>query len=497
MKTLIKEVNIINEAIIKFPILPNGLGWKSTENENLAVIESGEEKVLFIKIINAIDNAKQIICLQTFLIQDNKIIDALIRAVEERGVKVFVLSSAEARLKEKIEEEEDFIKTNYIQLLDNKFKNHFVHRSSENFHGKFILIDPETKPIGFICTNNFTENGFMKNPELAVELNASQCEELFKVFVYHFWEHSTDEQTASNEFAKVKAVNKFSLSKLDSILLTSPNTENNSLKNALLESVEKAKKSISLSTFQLDNNIDLVKAIINKAKQNIPVTLFCRPIEKQFNEQLKELLEAGVQIYFHPLTHAKSLLIDFETGYIFTANLIEKGLEYGFEVGVKLNEVQTKDLLTIHQNWGTNFPYKTIREAKVKDLNEIQIFKEKKLTKKVLLDDTKTESRKISKVIDLFSFFNQKFEIKDGSTKSLKIRLTAEIEGVPVKLIAKGLDKFEILETDDEKGKKTKLVVINNEFDFSDLDKIQEWSDLKIYSVKPQSGEVLQTVSNI
>lgn len=482
MKSLIKEINIINEGTIQFPILPNGSGWKSTEKEKLSVIESGEGKVLFSKIIMAIDSAKHIVCLQSFLIQDTEIIDALLRAVEEREVKVFVLSSAEARLKETIEEEDGFIKVNYIHLLDSKFKNHFVHRTAENFHGKYILIDPTTKPKGFVCTNNFTENGFTKNPELAIELNNKQCEELFKIFVYHFWEHSTDEQTATNEFDKVKPVNKFSLPKLDNILLTSPNSKGNSLNKTLLAAINKAEKTISFSTFQLDKNIELVKAITDKAKQNVSVTLFCRPIEKQFNEQLKKLLEAGVQIYFHPLTHSKSLLIDNKDGFVFTANLVANGLDNGLEVGVKLNEEQTKDLSTIHQNWQDNFPTKVIKVANVKDLKEIQIFKDRKLTMKILLDDTKAESRKIVKVADLFSFFNQPFAIKGSSTKTLKVKLTAEIEDLPAKHKANGADKFEVIEVEEDKGKKTKLVVVNSKFELNDIDKIQEWKDLKIYS---------------
>lgn len=482
MKSLIKEINIINEGTIPFPILPNGSGWKSTEKEKLSVIESGEGQVLFSKIIKAIDSAKQMVCFQSFLIQDTEIIDALIKAVEEREVKVFVLSSAEARLKETIEEEEDFIKANYIQLLDGKFKNHFVHRTAENFHGKYILIDPATKPKGFVCTNNFTENGFTKNPELAVELNSEQCDELLKVFVYHFWEHSTDEQTARNEFAKVKPVNKFSLPKLENILLTSPNSKSNSLNKTLLTAITKAKKTISFSTFQLDKNIELLKAITDKAKQNVSVTLFCRPIEKQFNEQLKELLEVGVQIYFHPLTHSKSLLIDNKDGFVFTANLIANGLDNGLEVGVKLNEEQTNDLVTIHQNWQNTFPTRATKLANVKELKEIQVFKDRKLTTKSLIDDTKTESRKIAKVADLFSFFNQKFDIKDLSTKTLKVKLKAEIEDLPAKYKANGAVKFEVIEVEEDKGKKTKLVVVNSKFELNDIEKIQEWKDLKIYS---------------
>lgn len=397
MKALIKEIHVVNEETVQFPILPNGSGWKSTEQSNLSVIESGEQKILFPQIINAIDKAQKFVCLQSFLFQDSAIIDSLLKAVQ-RNVKVFVLSSAEARLKDRIEEETDFIKANYIQLIDKKFRNHFVHRTAENFHAKYILIDPKTNPKGFICTNNFTENGFAKNPELAVELNKEQCEELFNVFVYHFWEYSTDEQTATNEFDKVKPANKFSLPNLHHILLTSPNTQNNSLNDTLVKTAKTAKKSISLSTFQLDKNTELVKVVLDKAKQGIEVSLFCRPIERQFNEQLKELLEAGVQIYFHSLIHAKSLLIDEKDGFVFTANLTENGLENGLEVGVKLSEQQTEDLNKIQTNWKKDFELKAIKPAKIIDLKELVVFKDGKLTKRILLDDSKEDKRKIEVV---------------------------------------------------------------------------------------------------
>lgn len=264
--------------------------------------------------------------------------------------------------------------------------------------------------------------------------------------------------------------------------MTSPNSKSNSLSTTLLAAINKSKSTISLSTFQLDKNIELVKAITNKAKQNISVSLFCRPIEKQFNEHLKELLDAGVHIYFHPLIHAKSLLIDNKNGFVFTANLIANGLENGLEVGLELNEEQTKDLSTIHQSWQDNFPIKAIKFAYVKDLKEIQVFKDGKLTIKLLLNDTKTENRKIVKVADLFSFFNQKFDIEDSSIKTLNVKLTAEIEDLPTKYKASGTNKFEVIEVEENNGKELKFVVINDKFEPNDIDKILEWKDLKIYT---------------
>lgn len=480
MKALVKEIHVVNEGTIQFPILPNGSGWKSSEQSNLSIFESGEQKTLFSKIISAIDKAQEFVCLQSFLIQDSALIDSLLKAVE-RKVKVFTLSSAEARLKDRIEEETDFIKANYIQLIDKKFRNHFVHRTAENFHAKYILIDPKTNPKGFICTNNFTENGFAKNPELAVELNKEQCEELFKVFVYHFWEHSTDEQTATTEFEKVKPANKFSLSKLNNILLTSPNSELNTLNETLINAVRNGKISISLSTFQLDKNTELIKTILEKAKQGIEVTLFCRPTEKQFNEQLTDLLEAGVQIYFHSLIHAKSLLIDDNIGFVFTANLTDNGLKKGLEVGVKLNEQQTADLNKIQANWKKDFQSKTIKTAFIKDLKELEVFKDGKLIKKILLDDSKEEKRKTFKVSDLLSFFNQKPELKDNSTKSLKLKLTAEIESLPKDIKTNGTDKFEVIEITEGKDKQTKVVVLKDSFAPNDIQQLNDLKELKIY----------------
>lgn len=481
MKTLTKEITIINEGNFQFPILPNGAGWKSTEKENLSVMESGGQKVLRSRIIKAIDNAKELICLQSFLIQDTAVIDALTKAVEQRQVKVYVLSSAEARLKETIEEEADFIKANYIQLLETKFKNNFIHRTAENFHGKYILIDPNKKAKGFICTNNFTENGFTKNPELAVELNEEQCKELFKVFVYHFWEYSTDEQTATKEFDKVQAANKFTLPKLKKILLTSPNTKSNSLNDSLLKAVTHAEKSISISTFLLDRNTELVKSISEKAKQGIEVTLFCRPLERQFNEQLKDLLEIGFQIFFHPLTHAKSLLVDSKVGFVFTANLVANGLDKGLEVGANLDEQQVADLATIHESWKANFPSRAVKAASIKDLKEVDIFKEGKLTRKILLNENKEEKQKANKVADLISFFNKKVEVKDSSTKSLKLKLTAEIEDLPKNIQVNGTDKFEVIEVEEVKGEKTKLVVLKKNFAVEDLKQLGELKDCRIY----------------
>lgn len=485
MKTLTKEITIINERSIHFPILPNGTGWKSTENENLSVLESGDKKILLSKIVEAIDSAKELICLQSFLIQDTTIIDRLLQAVQERKVRVFILSSAEARLKDTIEDENHIIRAAYIQLINTKFRNHFVHRIAENFHAKYILVDPKTNPKGFICTNNFTENGFTKNPELAIMLSKDQCSNLYKIFVYHFWEQATDEQTASNEFDKVRPAGKFALPEIKSILLTSPNSEYNTLGVSLLDAVKAAKQSISLSTFLLDKNEAIINELEAKAKEGLTIILFCRPIENQFDEHLKELLNWGVEVYFHPFMHAKTLLIDNSVGFLFTANFISYSLNRGLEVGAKLSDDQVAALRKIHQGWKANFPYKAIKQASVQAIKDYYfVFKDKKLAGKLLINDVKEKKQKIGKVSDLILFFNQNYEIQDVNIKSLKIKLIAELNILPDKFLPIGNGKLEIMKIEQPNGQKEEWVIVGNEFNQVDLEKLLDYKELKIFYQK-------------
>lgn len=481
MKTLTKEVIINNDEVIPHPILKHGNGWLSTELDSLSVTETGEKGVLLNKIISAINNAQYLICVQSFLFQDTALIDALKNAVVKRNVKVYVLSSADARLKDTIYQEEDFIKSTYIDLLNTKFKNHFIHRSSGNFHGKYIVIDPKHNAQGFICTNNFTDKGFYENPELAVQLSKEQCVQLYKVFVYHFWEHSTDEQNATNEFDKVSPAKRFELSGLKHILLTSPNSKLNILNDSLLEAITKAQKSISISTFNIDKDMPLVKAIVAQAQAGLKVTLFCRPTEKQFNAQLKDLLDYGVLIYFHPLIHAKSLVIDSTYGFIFTANLTYEGLETGLEVGVKLTLSQSSDLQKIHQGWEANFPYKALKESNIQDLQSYYQFKNGTLTEVKITDHKQVIKKPIAKVADLISFFNQSINIKGRPYKSIKVLLTAEFRNTPVGVNTSDFGSYQVVQLKETRKRKPKVIVLKNEFTVDDLSLLSEYKDLEVY----------------
>jgi phosphatidylserine/phosphatidylglycerophosphate/cardiolipin synthase-like enzyme len=515
MKQLVKPINRENDRVLFYPILPHGRGWQSSEGMPLSIWETGKEGKLLHRMIEAIEAARELICMQSFLMEDSELIETLVKA-QERGVRVYVLSSAETRIKDTIEEEPDWdrqAKEAYIRLLEEKFKYRFLLRSASYFHAKYLLIDPKTNPKGFLCTNNFTKKAFRENVELAVELHAEQVKELFRIFVYHFWEYAEYEHTANRNFAEVTPTKRLAPPTLEHILLTSPNPTLNSLGRSLKEAIEKAEKSISLSTYQLDKDHPMLQALREKARAGVEARLFTQLTKAYFEQNLKDLLKEGVKVFLNPRTHAKFLLVDGREGYIFTANLKKEGLDQGLEVGIKLNEKQTRDLEQIQRWWANDFEKKALYEIKAKDVESYYTFDEKRrLIEKKLLDESREFRKRVNRVSELLEFFGQKIEPDPDKHRSLKAQLIAEIQDLPNDIKARiNLQRdgiFEVIEIEEEAKKdipesqgkekakdeqkekdtpkapiKRKLVVIYDDFQAEDVEKLRAYKELPVYYV--------------
>lgn len=483
MNPIIIRKELENEQTLRNIFLPTNQQWRSTESDNLSVWESGGKQLLFKRIIELIYGAKTMICLQSFLIQDTKIIDSLLKAAT-RGIKVYVMDSAGTRLEHQ-EEDEHFSTTEYKRMLNTKFLYHFVHRQANSFHAKFIVIDPKENPKGVMFTGNFNEKPFKENPELGVELNEQQVKELFQVFVYHFWEFATDEQNDGQQFTKLKPANKFKRPKLQDVLLTSPDKNLSNLKKTLLEQIKKAKQSIFFSTFGFDITNDVSKAILDKLEEGIMVTIFCRHREKAINGNLDVLANKGAEVFCHPLIHAKSIVIDTHWGAIFSANFEKHGMDESFEVGVELNTSQKDDLLKIYRNWEITFPYKFKYEEKYAKLphNYAQLSKGQLKSFVVLADEKQLPSKMtVNNLNELIVFVEQK--VKPISSKARKIIQEKEVNFKPLKekgflqeeAIAKGVSLVQYEEVIKQKKTEKKIVhevlLFDNSIDAKDLENI-------------------------
>ncbi|MDO6597258.1 phospholipase D-like domain-containing protein [Oceanihabitans sp. 2_MG-2023] len=493
MKELVYKKSFENKKVLHNVFVPTNKEWISTENDDLSIIESGKNGVLFNKIIADIHNAQVMICLQSFLIQDTKIIDALLKAKQERGVKIFVMGCAEAKLEANPYGEEDsFITKGYKTMLEEKFKNNFVHRQAGNLHAKFILIDPKTNPKGYLFTGNFNLKPFYENPELAIQLSMAKTKELFQVFVHHFWNHTTDEQTQSSHFDKVKPINKFETVVLKQILLTSPNKDLCNLKTTLLEVILKAEKEIQVSTFGLDINHELSQGILDKLKEGVKVTVFCRPRLKTINGHIEILAKHGAKVFCHPLIHAKSIVVDNTEAYVFSANFEEYGMDTGFEVGLKLIMKQRNDLLKIYDNWKNTFPYEYFNERKLTEIDSYQVLdRESRLKSIIKIEEERFVAKKqhAKTLNELLAFFSIN-EPKDSLLKIEHVEVVAKLDTLEkytkVKVISKVAELVEIQIGRSKKNKTEKVLL----FDVKEEDRIisllpdlaKDYKNFKIYA---------------
>lgn len=398
MKTTIQKEST---QVFQNVVIPTGKKWRPQEDTNHSIVETGSNGKAMKLIVAAIEAAHELICVCSFIMDSNLVVDAL-KVAADRGVKVYILGSASAKLQDEIEEEERTHRKSYEQLLIDVFQSRFLFRSAEYLHAKFILIDPKTNPTGFMTTCNFTQKAFTENPELVVKLNETQTIELYQAFVYHFWEQSTHEQGLGKEFSVVRPFGVFSPPKLQNVLLTSPQTSLSNLKTTLAKAIANANRKLIVSTFSIDAEFELTKLIQQKVADGVDVTLFTRCLPKQL-DVLFRLRKAGVKVLIHPLLHAKFIVTDETNGFIFTANLKSQGMDSGMEVGIKLHATQVAELMKIAQAWENGFSGELESELSILEApDEFDIFRNAVLVKERLESFAKTQDRKnIGKLKDL------------------------------------------------------------------------------------------------
>ena len=487
MYTLTKNIELKNDLILTNQLISNSTKkYTSTENDNLSIIESGPNRIAFNIILLAIKKAKKVICIQSFLIQDSKIIDELINKVKSENLKVYILSSANTRL-EKIDTIDDFIISDYKKLLETKFKNNFIFRSSPYFHAKYILIDPETNNSkGYLCTNNFTEKGFSKNVELTILLSTEQCNELFKIFVTHFWEHTTHEQNETETFQFVNPINHFILPKLNHLLITSPHKDYSTLEKTLINEINEAKKSISISTYNFEITQEIIQLLIKKSNENIETIIFVHPKYAKL-EDYKKLTDSNIKILLHENFHAKSLILDSKIAFLFTGNIDKLSMKENLEIGLQLNENQANDLITIHNHWKQNLTYTYKNKISIQDLDQtIELKKEGIIEQKVKVSEVIEKTIQPKTVFELIKFFDIKSSNFNNKTKMFSVKLSAKITILENKEINFKDENFCILEEN-----KSKMVVINNHFTFYDLSKIEKYKNyLLVYPKEVNSNNM-------
>ncbi|MEM7657997.1 MAG: phospholipase D-like domain-containing protein [Bacteroidota bacterium] len=145
-------ITLPNHTRLPLVILPAAIPYQPQESHP-QLWETGPEKWVQSQLIDLIQQAQQMICVQSFIMDDNPVVEALTEAAN-RGIAIFV-TGATVKLNPP-EEEPEFRRESYQRLLESKFKGRMLFRAADHFHAKFVLIDPTTQPQGVLLTANLT-----------------------------------------------------------------------------------------------------------------------------------------------------------------------------------------------------------------------------------------------------------------------------------------------------------------------------------------------------
>ncbi len=328
---------------------------------------SGQDRKLLIQLINSIKKARNIICLSTFIFSSKEIKDELIEA-SKRGVRVYMITASNKHLKSLPEDDDNFNKHMYVEMseLFNELQGIVKIRTSENFHTKFLLIDPGRDEIseGYLLTSNFDTKGLIGrdikgiyhvNQEIGIFLNKREVEDLFKQFCLGFWELSKEESKVDGFYPLNSNIQQnFTFNNL---LLNSPNHK--SLKNEIINIISSTRGKIFISTYGITDDNEIYNLILNElVEKKREVFILTRPRVTKM-ESLIKLSQNGAKIYGHYDIHAKLVIVENinnPQGIVMTANIDNISFENSFETGKILDPVQARTLLNVIYTWINYFP---------------------------------------------------------------------------------------------------------------------------------------------
>lgn len=255
-------------------------------------------------IIDAIDNAKESVDLEVYILSDSKIISALINA-KNRGAVVRVIL-----------EESPYLGYGANKETKNKLAHYGVdvkwsNRVYKFTHSKFFVTD---KVNGYILTLNLSKSAFTKNREFGVIIRDSiSVGELEKIFQAD-WDRKP---------YKVA----------ESPLVVSP--ENARIK---LENLIKGAEKEILVYAEVMNDADFEKLLVTKAQSGVSVcVILADPAAIDSNAGAYErFLTSKIQVSIcsTPFTHAKAILVDDSAAYIGSINFSTTSFDKNREVGI-------------------------------------------------------------------------------------------------------------------------------------------------------------------
>ena len=330
----------------------NGLLWNEVTGKK--VMTSGGSGALRNQIIELINQARQHVCVCSFLLADDNVEQALISATD-RGVRVYLLTSAEMKLKTSDGEDwgrDDEIRELHKKMLE-RLSGKVYLRSSSHFHAKYIVADGVN---GIMTTCNFTTKALLENPELGVHLSETEAREVWNLFRYQFWEGSEKEMLRKGTLDGVQPQARFpDYEPKYPVRCSFSSGQPSLLLRECINLIQNARESITVTSYGWGNK-EITDAINAKISSGIKVAIIGRNHRGGGQtEHLQKFKTMGCEVFGLPLIHAKSVVVDAGTpqakAIVMSANIDAMSMSASHELGVCLDGKNVDQLADILSDW--------------------------------------------------------------------------------------------------------------------------------------------------
>lgn len=336
--------------------------------------QSGVDGEARAQIINAIQGARELVCLSSFILSDDGIVQAIVDA-SRRGIPCYVLTMLEQHLEKDLRNEDEY--SQQVVEAHKRTLNTLAGlanvRTAPHLHTKLILVDPKslTEARGFLSTANLSQKALTQNVELILSLDGERTRQLFEQFKVGFWEEAEHESLEVGDLRPIGPSGRRECQmKGPSIPMTTRGTR--TLRAKLIDLVSSATDELWLSSFGIEMKHEATRAIIDKARRGTKVHVFL-PMRQKNMDAAIELSRNGAVVYSaSSLIHTKTIVsVSGENvqGMVYTANIEARGLDSGFESGIVLTAEEALQLRSVLSQWSTKFDYRLNLDVKRGQLN--------------------------------------------------------------------------------------------------------------------------------
>ncbi len=356
-----------------------------TEYNRVKVLNNGENT--FKAIFQAIENAKDHVHLEYYIIDDDKIgnqlRELLIKKAKE-GVKIRLIYDDVGcwSLPDDFIESLSNAGVEINAFLPVRFPT-LTNKINYRNHRKIVVVDGH---IGFVGGLNIADRYLEGNPELGIwrdthlQIEGEAVSSLQVVFLID-WYFVTDQVIRDEKYFRTEKADEHHLVQ---ITACGPDSNWASIMQAYFAAIASAQSSIYISSPYFLPNESILTALKTASLSGVDVRIIlpARSDSKivfwATRSYVNELLEAGIKIYFYEkgFPHSKLLIVDGVLSSVGTANMDIRSFDQNFEVSAIIyDEAITTELQTYYlqdleastyitlDNWEKRPRWDSIRES--------------------------------------------------------------------------------------------------------------------------------------